>query len=140
MKRYEFIEHTADLRLRIYGRTLPELFCHAAIALFETLVDHSPAGSIQKNVSLDSNSPENLLIDWLNELLSSFYAEQFLPRDIDVRVGPQEGGYALTACLRGDSYDPYAEPLKTEVKAATYHQVKIEADDGNFSAEIIFDV
>ena len=48
--------------------------------------------------------------------------------------------YKLEALLKGSEYDPYINEVKTEVKAATYHNLKIEKTPGGYKAEVIFDV
>ena len=70
MPKYEFVEHTADVTFKAYGRGLNELFENAAEALESTLVRlEGVAPSETATIEMSSDSYENLLYDWLAELL-----------------------------------------------------------------------
>jgi len=73
MQKYEFLEHTADVTFKAYGRDLNELFKNAAEALEDTMVllDEVALGETL-NIEMGSDSYENLLYDWLSELLITF--------------------------------------------------------------------
>ena len=67
---YTFIDHTADVAADLTGRTLEELFASAAQALTDTLTERSQVHTvITQSVTLEAPTPEDLLVDWLNELL-----------------------------------------------------------------------
>ena len=69
-RRFENLEHTADLAIRAYGATLPEVFANAAYGMFAQMADlASIAPSVQRRIELRSLDRESLLVDWLNELL-----------------------------------------------------------------------
>ncbi|MFN3929620.1 MAG: archease, partial [Thermoflexus sp.] len=65
---FEEIPHTADWAIRAYGRSLPELFAHAAIGMYSLLTDLEALGeSERREVQVEAASPEGLLVAWLNE-------------------------------------------------------------------------
>jgi SHS2 domain-containing protein len=140
MKNYEIIEHTADIRVRIYGKTIKGLFKNAALALFHLIVDYKPKSKKETEIKLEAQSYEELLINWLNELISAFYAYKFLPANLKISIKENKDYFSLDAKIKGEDFNPYENKIiKAEVKAATYHNLKIEKNNG-FSAEIIFDV
>ncbi len=137
---FEFIEHTADVGVRIYGKSLQSLFQNAASVLFRLMVDITPAAEIEKNIVLETENIQELLATWLNELLSLFFAYQFLPAGYAIEIEDTADRKVLKAKVKGGNFDPYANKLKMEIKAATYHELKVEKNDSGWVAEVIFDV
>jgi len=140
MKNYEFIDHTADLALRIYGSTIDDLFKTASYTLFDLLTDYKGKDTQERMITLSADTIEDLLIEWLNELIAVFFADKFLPVDYNIVISEKNDQKLLTASLKGDAFDPYENKIKREIKAATYHEVKIKSCEGGFEAEVIFDV
>ena len=87
MKRYEFINHTADIGIKVRGKTLPELFVNAAYAMFDILLD---IGQVEFRHSLRIKIPEgeieDIFVDWLRELLSRFNTEQWAFGEFDLSL------------------------------------------------------
>ena len=48
-KDFEFLPHTADLKIRAYGNTLEELFCHALIGMFQAIGPKSASCKCEKD-------------------------------------------------------------------------------------------
>ena len=136
---WEFFEHTADIGVRIYGATLPELFVNAARAMYEALGELKKTGDRrQKSVELKAESWEDLLHDWLAELLFEVEANHVLYDDIEI-TGVVPG--KLTASLAGGVIDFTRSQTNEEIKAVTYHQLRVEQlADGRWRANVIFDV
>jgi SHS2 domain-containing protein len=87
MLKYEFVEHTADVAFEAYGRDLNELFENAAEALESTLVLlGSVALTKTATIEITSDSYENLLYDWLAELLVTFEVERFAVKKCIVKI------------------------------------------------------
>jgi len=140
MEKFEFIEHTADFGLRVYGKTPEGLFKNYASILFSTLTDYQPKKIISKKITLQAQSFAELLVGWLNELLSTFFADGFLPKEYNLKISDDKGGKILQAEIKGERFDFENNKLKREIKAATYHDLKVEENDGGYVAEVIFDV
>ena len=140
MEQFEFIEHTADLGLRVTGKTPEDLFKNYAAALFNILTDYQPKKIISKKITLQAQCLAELLVDWLNELLSAFLADSFLPGEYSLAIGDDKGGKTLHAKIEGERFDFENNQLKREIKAATYHDLKVEENDRGYIAEVIFDV
>jgi SHS2 domain-containing protein len=135
---HELFEHTADLGLRATAPDLPSLFTEMAKCLLSAMVE-DPA-SVQPReevgIELSSTNREFLLFDWLKELLLRFETDHWLFAAFDVQV--TDAG--LTATVRGETYDPERHVLAHEVKAITYHALKVEQHGGEWLAEVIVDI
>jgi SHS2 domain-containing protein len=135
---YETFDHTADLGLRVRAADLDTLFAEAAEALFATIVDD--LGSVDPleriEVEIAGEEREFLLFDWLRELLYRFDAEHRLLAKFEAHVSDA----GLKASAWGEPYDPARHQLGHEVKAITYHELKVEQTADGWLAEIIVDI
>ena len=138
MKRYEQFSHTADIGMRVYGKDIKELFENAAFAMFDIIADiENLSGDTLETFYLEASSREELLVAWLDELLYSFYTTQliFFKFQID-----ELDGTRLKATAFARPVGANRNRLKTEIKAATYSDLKIEKSAKGYQVEIIFDV
>ena len=135
---HETFDHTADLGLRIRAATLDELFVEAAAALFETIVEDlttvTPAQ--QLDVTLPADDAEYLLFDWLRALLYHFDAEHLLLSRFEVHVEAD----GLHGKAWGEPLDRARHELCHEVKAITYHELKVQQTSDGWLAEVIVDI
>ena len=135
---YETFEHTADLGLRVRAPDLDTLFAEAARGLFSVIVEDLDA--VQPRERLDVRLPpderEYLLFDWLRQLLYAFDARHLLLSRFEVRV--DESG--LTGTAWGEPLDRERHVLDHEVKAITYHGLRVAPDAGGWVAEVIVDI
>jgi SHS2 domain-containing protein len=135
---YETFDHTADLGLRIRAADLDTLFAEAAWALFSVLVeDLNTVTPVQRlDITLAGDDREYLLFDWLKELLYHFDAEHLLFSRFEVRVS--ETG--LQGSVWGEPLDRGRHELAHEVKAITYHGLRVEPTPDGWLAEVIVDI
>jgi SHS2 domain-containing protein len=135
---YETFEHTADLGLRVRAETLEELFADAARGLFSMIVPEASSIRPSESRVVQINGPpgELLLFDWLNELLYLYETRHLLLGEFDVTL--HDGG--LTATVRGEPIDHQRHALDHEVKAITYHGLKLERQGNQWIAEVIVDI
>jgi len=135
---HETFDHTADLGLRVRAATLDALFAEAAEALFSVIVENLSAVApvVRVEVELSETDRELLLFDWLKELLYRFDAEHLLFSHFEVKVGPD----GLTGVAWGEKLDPARHEPGHEVKAITYHGLKVEQTDDGWLAEVIVDI
>jgi SHS2 domain-containing protein len=135
---YEFFEHTADLGLRVRAADLDTLFAEAAQAMFAAIVEDSktvqPLQPVEVRVT--GTDREYLLFDWLKALLYRFDAEHLLFSRFAVHVGDK----GLTGTAWGEPLDPARHELAHEVKAVTYHGLRVEQTDDGWLAEVIVDI
>jgi len=138
MPMYETFEHTADLGLRVRAPNLDVLFVESAQALFSAIVENlATVESRQRvDVRLESEDREYLLFDWLNELLYRFDTEHLLFGRFEAKVDTQ----GLHGVAWGEPLDRSRHVLSHEVKAITYHGLRVEETDGGWLAEVIVDI
>lgn len=135
---HETFDHTADLGLRIRAADLNALFAEAAQALFAALVENpgSIAPSQRLDVAIAGSDREYLLFDWLKELLYRFEVEQWLLSRFEVQIGAD----GLRGSAWGEPFDPQRHELAHEVKAITYHGLRVEQTADGWLAEVIVDI
>ena len=135
---YEFFDHTADLGIRIRAATLDVLFADAARGLFAAIVDGPDTVRPDQRIDIDvdGSDREFLLFDWLRELLFRFDADHLLFSQFEVKV--TESGVRGTAW--GEPIDPARHVLSHEVKAVTYHGLRVEREGDDWIAEVIVDI
>ena len=140
MKKYEQLEISGDVSLRIWGENLEELFANAAEGLSNLITDLSGIKETEsKEVVLSSERNEDLLVNWLNELIFLFDTHGFIGKRFEVSVsGGQE--VKLKAILSGGIYIPEVNESRLLVKAATYHGLSLKKDNSQWKAEVVFDI
>lgn len=137
-KRYEVIGTTADLGLRIRGRGLEELFQNAAAGTWSLITTpHRVRCRISREVSLEAPDLESLLVQWLNELIYLYETEDFLGKTARVRLSDPP---RLVAQIQGETRDARRHQIKRLLKAATYHELKIEKIKEHWQAKVILDI
>ena len=138
---YRFIDHTADVAADLTGQTLDELFLGAAQALTDTMTELSRVGSsVTQPVTLEAGTVEDLLVDWLNELLYRFEVQNVLVFDATVTIEEANGRWQLGATIAGEMFNPARHPSRVLVKSATYHGLAVSKSAHGYSARIVFDI
>lgn len=136
----EIFEHTADLGLRIAAKDLDDLFRTAAEALFNVITADRTTIEPRESetVELKADSPEFLLVDWLNELIFRVEVRHRFYGRFDVKVA--DDGRSLSATIAGEPIDPDRHELNNEVKAATHHELFVKKTADGWVAEVIVDI
>jgi SHS2 domain-containing protein len=140
MGRIETFGHTADLGLRVEAPDLSDLFQTAAEGLFDVIVANRAEVRVTETerVVLEADSTEDLLLEWLNELIFRSETRHRLYPRFEVAVDPN--GRRLEATIGGEPIDASRHILDHEVKAATRHGLSIRAENGGWVAEVIVDI
>ncbi|MBW1678432.1 MAG: archease [Deltaproteobacteria bacterium] len=137
-KKYEFIEHTADLGFKAYGASLEELFAHAAEAFFEAVVAlEGVKERTERSIEVEADAPDDLMVTWLSELLYLFDTERLVFKSFQVK---RIENNQLEANARGEILDPARHEIKSVIKAVTYHQLYVKERGGVWEAQVIFDI
>jgi SHS2 domain-containing protein len=137
MPNFEIIDHTADVGIIAHGNSVGEVFINAAYGMFSLIADlEQVKEKISKEVVAEAPDQEELLVTWLNELIYLFDAEKLIFSKFEIVDLRQTH---LEAVAYGEKIDSSRHNLKTPIKAATYHLLKLEYKDG-FRAQIILDV
>ncbi len=148
VKDFEAIPHTADIEIRVYGRTLEELFRHALIGMFQSIGPQTnlPECRVeydrlicdifprQHEIEVQSFDINSLLVDFLSEALylSDVYDQAYLDVDIH-QLTPK----SIKATLHGIDITGFEV---VEIKAVTYHDLDIKQRDGIWQTDIVFDI
>lgn len=137
-RKFEFIEHTADLGFKAYGETLEALFVHAGEAFFEAVVDLVTVEErLERDVEARADTLDELMLNWLDELLYMHDTEGLLFKRF--WVGSFEKN-TLKATGAGEVLDPARHRIKAGIKAVTYHQLYVKKRNGLWEAQVIFDI
>lgn len=132
----EELEHTADVRIRIRAESYEELFTRAADSLFGILYSGDCMPVEEKRVPVSGENREELLWEFLSELLFISEVEFFVVCCTAVEF--TDGG--LVATLRGEAFDPDRHGGGREVKGISYSGLRIRTIDTMICSEIIFDI
>jgi len=136
-KDFEILEHTADVGIIAYGADLRQAFANAARGLFSLITELDDVEEVTyRDMELTASDEESLLVAWLNELVYRFGTEGIIFKRFDII---QLDNTHLKARAYGEKVDSSRHELKTEVKAATYHMLKVEKNDG-FRVQVLFDI
>jgi SHS2 domain-containing protein len=135
---YRTFAHTADVGLRIEAADLNTLFAEAGRGFFSLIVVEleSVECRIEQRLEIEGSDLEFLLVDWLNELLFLYESQRLLLRRFEVAVGPE----GLRATVSGEPFDESRHQLDHEVKAVTYHGLKVQQAGEGWNAEVILDI
>lgn len=137
-KGYEFIDHTADIGIKAYGDTIAETFEEAANAMFDIITDSSPiAVNGEYDILLSAESIEQLLVDWLSELLFLHDAYRLVFRFFQVHIDIKK--LTLHARIGGEIFDKKKHHQGNEIKAVTYHLLKVEINKPCY-VQVLFDI
>ncbi len=135
---YETFEHTADLGLRVRAPDADTLFVDAARGLFSMIVANLESTRVTEAVHFELTAVglDLLLFDWLNELLFAYESRRMLFSRFEVRIADNR----LSAVAHGEPVDASRHALEHEVKAITYHGLKVERVGEGWLAEVIVDI
>lgn len=136
MKRFELIEHTADIGINAFGNALSEAFANAAYGMFSIIAELDNVRETEsRRIEIDADDTEGLLFEWLNGLLYYFDVETLLFKRFEIT---EFGATRLEADCFGEKYDPSRHHLKTGVKSATYHMLEVDREKNR--VRVIFDI
>jgi SHS2 domain-containing protein len=133
---YEVLDHTADVRFRVTGRTLAEAFAEAARAVCETMTPNCTPAGVVRRVEVEATDTETLLADFLSELLYLSDAESiaFCSFEVEIR------GNRLSAACRGEEFRREKHGGGAEIKGISYSGLSLYREGERYVLEFIADV
>jgi SHS2 domain-containing protein len=142
MGKYTQIDHTADIAVSVEGRDEQDLFRTAARAWREAVLAESmDTGAERKNLSLSADSLDELLVDFLNELNYLLFTRYWIPAGFDrIKIVKDNETYHLGATVTGEPLNQKQHHIQVEIKAVTYHQMRIEQKGNLFKTVVVFDI
>lgn len=135
--RFAEIDHSGDIGIEVSGKDLREVLENATMGLLSLLCRNEVQQVVERRIRVSSSSAEDLLVDWLGEVLSvvGIYGELYGTATID-RIGE----WYAEGILSGERVDPEKHDLRFEVKAATYHRLIVERREDGYFGRVIFDL
>ena len=134
LKKFEILEHKADLKVRVFGRDLKELFLNAMVGMFEGARYESEGEEIKREIKISSLDLPSLLVDFLSEVLYLCEVNREVYHKVLFKNLTEK---ELKGILIG-------KPLKrmgVHIKAVTYHDLDIhQKEDKTWQATILFDI
>jgi len=137
-KPYTLLDHTADLRIRVSGTNLADLFENAGLALSDliTVPDRLEPREVVE-VTVSGDDPADLMVNFLRELLYLWTGDEKLVKLIDI---VKISDCAVSALVSTDSYAPERHEIFNEIKAVTYHQIEVGRVADGWQAMVVFDI
>ena len=136
-KDFEIIDHTADVGIIAYGADIRQAFANAARAMFSLITELDEVEEIiYRDIELTAPDQESLIVEWLNELIYLFDTENIIFKRFDIT---QLNSTQLKARSYGEKVNSSKHKLKTGIKAATYHMLRINKGDG-CRIQVLFDI
>lgn len=134
---YEVIDHTADIGYVCRGRSLSELFENCGVSFADMVFGPRCESVLERDIEVSAASADELLVRFLNELLFLWESSAFVLHEVNVS---EITATHLCGTVGGETYDPDKHEAPTEVKAATYHELRVEETADGWTARVIFDV
>ncbi|KRT66238.1 MAG: hypothetical protein XU11_C0011G0027 [Candidatus Dadabacteria bacterium CSP1-2] len=135
---YELLDHTADACIRVYGKSIDELFENAACAMMELITDREKINPSQEiEIEVHGENIEELLVHWLQEILFLHEVKKMVFKDFRLNLISET--HAKGKAI-GEKIDIDKHELSFDIKAVTYHNLKIEPINDKLKVDIVFDV
>lgn len=144
--RYRYLEHSTDAIVQAHGSSLEELFENSAMGLVNIMFDIDKVENRQSETIIASDENlENLLFDWLEKILLKIFIDQIVLSRFSIRVfekheNLEEKRYFLEAQVGGEKVNYDKHNYKIEIKAITYHELKIQCTDTSYVATFLVDL
>jgi SHS2 domain-containing protein len=141
-KKFEFLEHTADVYIAAYGKDMIEAFENAAFAMFEVMTDVSNVkADIEDYVEVEGEDEQALLYNWLEALLVKFELNDILFSKFKIlKMETTPSGFELKAEVFGEKFNPEKHVQKVGIKAVTYHRMQIIKEKNRITMKFILDI
>ena len=134
---FEIVNHTADVGIIAYGADVKQAFANAAKGLFSLITELDDIREVlYRDIEVTATDKESLLVEWLNELIYRFDTGNIIFKRFDIT---ELDNTRLRARSYGEKVDNSRHELRTGVKAATYHLLKVDKDDG-YKVQVILDI
>jgi SHS2 domain-containing protein len=135
---YEYFEVEADVGVQAWGPTLGAALAQAALGVLAlTVAPDSVDERDRREVRAQGDSPERLLLNWINECLYVHEIEGFAVRRVEVIAAGEALAQGL---LHGEEIDPARHRLGTVVKAATAHGLEVRSAADGTMVRLVVDV
>ncbi len=136
MKKFKFIEHTADIKFQAFGNSVEEVFANSALAMFNAMSDEKVKEKKSFKINVKGKDFESLLYNFLEELLFLFDSENFFMAKVkNIKITKN---FKLKAEVVGDDAENYE--IHIDIKAITYNEMFVRNEKGKWTAQVVLDV
>ena len=133
-----FVDHTGDAGIWVRAADRKELFARAAWGMFSLVTDMDEIRLVDADdIELEAADRFSLMVRWLSELNYRHVTENRLFGKFEIIDIDEQ---SLAAVVRGERLDPTRHQTFTEIKAVTFHEMRLERGQKGWEAQIIFDV
>ena len=133
MEKYKILEHPADLKIKAFGQNFEEVFSNLLLGMFKSLRPKLAKEKAEREIKIEAQDRESLLVDFLSEALTF--------SDVNDEVYFKVKFEKFTdKMLKGKLTCFKVKSLGLEIKAVTWHNLKIEKDNNFLTATVLFDI
>jgi len=134
MKKFEILEHRADLKIRAFGKTKAELFLNMLLGMSESQKAEVLPTKVKKAIKIKSLDLSALLVDFLSEVLYLTQVNREIYNDVKFTK-------FTDTKIEGELIGQKIERFGEDIKAATYHDLDVhQKEDGTLEATVLFDI
>jgi SHS2 domain-containing protein len=138
---FEELDHTADLAMRVRGKDIPSLLANAASGMMRLMTGPLPEGIVDQASDeriLIATAPalDELLRQWLSELIYLVATERVMPFEFVILEAEE---HRIEVRVRSAVLTDEIANNTSEIKAVTWHGLRVECSEDGFVAEVIFD-
>lgn len=137
----EIIDISGDVGIRAFGLDMAGSFINAGLGMYSLVADPNTVEERERlQLVVSGDTPEELLVHFLNELIFEFDANNFIGKRIGLTLFKTGPGSRLEAVVYGERFDPSRHDGKLLIKAATYHKLRVDKTSEGWITEVIFDI
>ena len=134
MKKYEILEHKADLKIRAFGRTKEELFSNILLGMAESQKATILPQEVKRDFRIKSPDLPSLLVDFLSEVLYLSQVNKEVYKEVKFKEFTDNE-------IKGELIGQKVESFGEDIKAVTYHDLDIhQENNGVWQATVLFDI
>lgn len=140
--KYRIIENLSDVAVEAWGNSPEELFAYMGQGMFAVMTDSRILARDSYKISIREDcgsSYEEAMVAWCNELIYQFETSKVLFSRFNINKLALQKNTQIEAEVWGEPFDQNKHEIKVAIKAATYHQLKIE-QNGQWRCQLIFDI
>jgi SHS2 domain-containing protein len=138
---FRYLDHMTDVIIEAYGNTLDDAFENSARALVNTMFDlKEVSGNDEIKVEVWGHDLESLLYNWLEKVLLVVLIDNIVVSDFKVKISKKNDDYLLVGIASGENLNLNIHHYKVEVKAVTYHEMKIRQEKNKVTTRFLLDI
>ena len=136
-RKFEEIDHGGDIGLEAWGESTERGLENVTLGLFSLMTRGGAAARVERELAVEAGSDEELLVDWLSEVITAAAAHGEVYCETEIR---SSGPHSVHGVVRGEPADPARHEFRFEVKAATYHRLVFEREKTGWHVRVVFDL